>query len=80
MQAPLREISDSEQIERNKNIFDNTVKTLEVYHKDKRIGGVRKAFADLKFVRESVLYLLFLIILSSSKVSLWKILFSNYLT
>ena len=65
--APQREQSDSDQIERNKSVFDSTVQSLQTFHKQDQIKADRARFANTQFCLEAFPYLLFLILISVGK-------------
>jgi hypothetical protein len=62
---PQRELSDSLHIKLDKEIFDSTAETLQVYHKEPAIISRRTTFARLTVVTQSFFYLIFLILLST---------------
>lgn len=65
--APQREQSDREQIQNNKDLFDSVVEVLDTYHKQPGVVTIRSSFSCKKFAQSILLYVIFLLMLSTGK-------------
>jgi hypothetical protein len=72
-QAPQRVKLDSEQIERNKGMFDSTAQSIEMYHQQSQIKRDRARFANIHFCLQALPYLIFLILISAG-IFFWVML------
>ncbi len=73
MKLPKREISDRDELKINEKMFFETADVLETYHQLPEIKNMRDKFANLYFLKESLLYLVFLVILTTCTCSLVSI-------
>jgi hypothetical protein len=74
MKVPRRELKDKEEIERRNKLFAETAKMLDYYQADTAISQFRDRFANGMFLFRTILYVVYLILLTSGLTIMCSIL------
>jgi hypothetical protein len=65
MKVPKKEITDSVTIKKTETSFNITNEVVEIYNKIPDVTKMRDRFANIMFIKETVSYLVFLIVLTA---------------